>query len=356
MKKKKILWITIILALLVIVAAAVLLLPKIKSYLPYYFDMMGLRQKDISYTLTIDKEDFENEVALKLQDNKVIYSATRFLNYLKSHYPDFVWYNGIYYLNANMSYRELCAALKSPNIPINYAKIVIPEGRTVKEIAAIVAQSGLCSEADFLAAADSYDYDYSFIEELKNRDQNLIGYKLEGYLFPATYEFREDTVTPHEMVDKMLSTFASYITDDLIAGAKAQGLSLNQLITFGSVVQAEGLDQESMENVASVFWNRLHSKSLKQLQSDPTKEYAQSLKTLQSFSVAMSNAYDTYSCTGLPVAPTNCPGIEAISAVIHPASTNYYYFVTDKNKNFYYNQTLEEHNETIRSLKNQNLW
>ena len=88
----------------------------------------------------------------------------------------------------------------------------------IRDSATIVEESGLCSAEAFLEAADSYDYNYPFLEELKSRDQNLIGYKLEGFLFPATYEFREDTTSPRDIVDKMLKTFTEYITQDMIQG------------------------------------------------------------------------------------------------------------------------------------------
>lgn len=356
MKKKAMLLIILAAVLLLLVIGLIFLVPKIKGYMPYYYDKNGKNQEDIPYTLTIDKTDYENEVAAELAENGIVCSSARFLNYIKTNYPDFVWYNGIYHLNANMSYKELCEALMEPDVKLNYVKFVVPEGKTVREIASIVAESGLCTAEDFLAAADSYDYDYDFMDELKARDQSLVGYKLEGYLFPATYEFRADTVTPREIVDKMLQTFTEYISSDMIAKAKEMGLSLNEFITLGSVVQAEAFSKESMTGVASVFWNRLNSKSMRQLQSDPTTSYAKSLKELSDYSADMKNAYDTYSCVGLPVGPTNCPGTDVLNAVLEPETTDYYYFVTDKNGAFYFNKTLADHNKTIQSLVNQGLW
>ena len=356
MKKKAILFIVVAAVIVILAALLIVLIPKIKNYMPYYYDKNGKKQEDISYTLTIEKNDFENEVAARLAENGVIFSSVRFLNYIKENYPDFVWYNGIYHLNANMSYKELCEALMNPNEKIDYVKFVVPEGKEIREIAAIVAESGLCTEKEFLNAADSYDYDYDFIEDLKKRDQSLIGYKLEGYLFPATYEFRADTVTAQEIVNKMLKTFTEYVTDDMISGAKKMGLSLNEFITFGSVIQAEAFSKDSMSGVSSVFWNRLNSSDMRLLQSDPTTTYANSLTELSHYSQAMKNAYNTYTCIGLPVGPTNCPGVDALRAVLEPETTNYYYFVTDKNGKFYFNKTLNDHVSTIKSLKNKGLW
>ena len=355
--KKKVIFFSILAALLLaLIISAIILIPKIKGYLPYYYDKTGKNQENIAYTLEIDKTDFENEVAAELAENGIVCSAARFLGYIKENYPDFVWYNGVYHLNANMSYKELCEALMSPDEAINYVKFIIPEGKDVRGIAAIVGKSGLCTEKEFLEAADSYDYDYPFIEELKNRDQSKIGYKLEGYLFPATYEFRADTVTAHAIVDKMLGTFSEYVTADMIANAKMMGLTLNEFVTFGSVVQAEAFSKASMAGVSGVFWNRLNSPIYPRLQSDPTTKYGRSLRDLSHYTVAMESAYDTYRCSDLPVGPTNCPGTDVLKAVLAPEKSEYFYFVTDKDGKFYFNKTLAEHNSTIRNLKNKGLW
>ncbi len=356
MKKKTVFWGVLAAFLLIFIVAVIVLMPKIKAYIPYYKDLKGIDQQDLSYTLTIEKSDFENEVAKRLAENDIIVSSVRFLNYIHKNYPDFVWYNGIYEVNAKMSYKELCKALMEPDASLNYVKVVIPEGKTVREIAEIFDKSGLCKDYEFLTAADSYDYDFAFLEELKMRDQSLVGYKLEGFLFPATYEFRADTVTAREIVSRMLQAFDDYVSDDMIKAANEMDLSLNEFITLASVVQAEAFSSESMTGVAGVFWNRLNSSDMRLLQSDPTTEYAGELSVLSHYSSAMEKAYDTYKCIGLPVGPTNCPGVDSMKAVLDPEESNYYYFVTDKNQKFYFNETLSGHNKTIKSLVNQGLW
>lgn len=346
MKNKVIIALSLVLVLTLGIFAGI----KVKQYIPYYNDKTGRHQPDLEYVLTIEKSDFENEVAARLESEGVIISAVRFLGYLHKKFPNFVWYNGVYTLNASMSYEELCKKLQNPDYKIEYVKFTVPEGKNIVGISKIAEQSGLCTADEFLKAADSYDYEYSFMEELKSRDQSKIGYKLEGFLFPATYEFRRDTVTAEEIVDKMLSAFQGYVTENIITKAADKGLTLNELITFASVIQAEAFNKESMAGVSSVFWNRLNSQSLRRLQSDPTTTYAKSLKSLENYSQAMYDAYDTYTCVGLPVGPTNCPGIDTINAVLNPADTDYYYFVTDSDGNFYYNETYDKHVETCYAI------
>lgn len=346
MKKKLI----VIPLLLILVAGGIFGGMKIVKYLPYYFDKTGKNQPDTEYTLTIEKSDFENEVATRLEQEGIIISAVRFLGYLNKNYPEFVWYNGKYKLTADMSYKELCEKLSNPDERIDYVKFTVPEGKKVTEIASIVEKAGICSAEEFLDAADSYDYNFRYMDELKARDNSKIAYKLEGYLFPATYEFRADTVSAKDVVAKMLGAFEDYVgkyEDE----AKGMGLSINELVTFGAVIQAEAFSKESMANISSVFWNRLNSKDMRVLQSDPTTNYARDLRdNFKGYTKAMFDAYDTYTCIGLPVGPTNCPGTDVIEAVLHPNDTDYFYFVTDAEGNFYYNKTYKEHVNTCYKI------
>lgn len=349
--KKKLIRISILLVLaVVLIVGGIFAFKKISAYMPYYNDKNGKNQPDIEYTLTIEKSDYENEVAKKLEENGIIVSAVRFLGYLHENYPDFVCYNGQYNVSADMSYKELCEALKTPDTKIDYVKFTVPEGKTVAEIAQIVNDSGLCSAEDFLEAANSYDYNYDFMEELKARDQSVIVYKLEGYLFPATYEFRKDTVTAKEIVTAMLDAFEAYVKDDYIRSAKEMGLSLNEFITFASIIQAESLTEESMTMVSSIFWNRRNSSEYPRMESCPTEDYVKELKKLDEYKDAMNYAYNTYDREGLPVGPINSPGVKVMEAVLNPDDSDYFYFCTDTSGNFYYNKTYAAHIQTCYDI------
>lgn len=108
----------------------------------------------------------------------------------------------------------------------------------------------------------------------------------------------------------------------------------DEVLTLASIVQKEAGDLEEMQKVASVFLNRLKPGSpYPMLQSDPTMNYE------------FLDAYNTYEIQGLPPGPICNPGLDAISAVLYPADTNYYFFVTDKDMNYYYAETFEEHQQ-----------
>lgn len=345
-KSHKKLVITLIVVAIVVTAVAVgasLAWKKVsRDFLPYYFDERGIRQPDKVLTFTVEKQHFERDIANMLKQGGIVVSEQRFLDYINEHHPDFVAYNGVYTVSADMSFEELVQKLKNPDMRIEYVKVTVPEGKNVRGIAAIMEQNGICTADEFIAAADSYEYDSPIIAHLALRDNTNIGYKLEGFLFPATYEFRKDTVTAQVVVKEMLDTFSEYVTDDIITAAANKGLSVNQLVSFASVIQAEAFTKESMANISSVFWNRYNS-SYKRFESDPTTTYAKSLEGLPHYTKAMREAYDTYVCVGPPVGPINCPGMDTINAVINPTQTNYFYFITDSENNFYFNETYKEH-------------
>ena len=125
------------------------------------------------------------------------------------------------------------------------------------------------------------------------------------------------------------------------------GLTLEETVTLASIVQAESGHEDQMRKVSSVFWNRLeHPDDYPKLQSDVTREYVNNFikPYIEAPNQAIYDAYNTYACEGLPVAPICNPGMDAIRAALYPEDTKYYYFLTDKEGNYYYARTLSEHN------------
>ena len=119
---------------------------------------------------------------------------------------------------------------------------------------------------------------------------------------------------------------------------------------MASIIQMEsGNDVAALPKIAGVFYNRLNSKDFETLGSSPTCYYGKSFKH-------DDGRYDTYKAKGLPPGPLSSPGIDAINAALQPETSDYYYFVTDKNGKFYFHKTLEEQNKTINKLKQAKNW
>lgn len=331
----------ILLVILIVIALAV---AGVYAYGIVNNDIAGKNQEDKPYTLIIEKSDFEYEVGQKLAANGVIVSDTVWTNWMSSHYPDFEYINGEYNMNSNMSYEDIAKKLQNPDISHKSVKVCIPEGTNVMQIADILEKNNICKANDFLEVCKSTDgFDFDFLKYVPDTD--IIGYKLEGFLFPATYDFAMNS-DARDIAEQMLEAFDYRITDDMTAFCENNNMSMFELITLASVVQEEALGQNSAKNIASVFMNRL--KKGAKLQSDVTYFYARDLRDSYGFSQEVYDAYYTYRCQGLPVGPITNSGMEIIDAVVNYPQTDYLYFFSDLQQEFHF---AKDYNEFVRLQK-----
>ena len=218
-------------------------------------------------------------------------------------------------------------------------RVTIPEGFTLKQITDRLAQENIVSAPEFLAAARDADW----IAEL-----GVAGASLEGYLFPDTYFFHRGMTVKaiqKRMVKRFLEIYGHCRGED--NGLSPLGLTPYQIVTLASVVEKESGLQAERPLIASVFYNRLKKGML--LQSDPTVIYG--IKNfngdLTRRNLETPTPYNTYTRPGLPAGPIANPGAEALRAVLHPAASNYYYFVSRNDGSHYFSRTLEEHNRAV---------
>jgi UPF0755 protein len=220
--------------------------------------------------------------------------------------------------------------------------LVVPEGFNIFDIASAVAAAKLDSRDDFLRAEQS---DTELIAEWVPKGSAA---SLEGYLFPDTYKFSRHA-TPLLMLTTMVKQFRLEtkrlgMTDAEVARA----------VTMASLVEKEvHLDGERPE-VASVFENRLEAGM--PLQTDPAVMYASLLRgtwtgVIHESELKSDSAYNTYAHGGLPPGPICNPGEAALKAVLHPAKTDYLYFVADANGATRFAATLAEHNANVAAYR-----
>ncbi len=333
-RKKSKLPLILFIILIVIIAGVVALY----FYTQINNDILGKNQSDDTYTLVIEKKDFEYEVGQKLANNKIVCSDVVWTNWMSKHYPDFDYINGEYNMTASMSYEEIAAKLQNPDVSHKSVKVCIPEGTNAMQIADILEENGICKAADFLEVCKSTEgFDYDFLKTIP--DSDLIAYKLEGFLFPATYDFAMNSEAK-DIASQMLEAFDYRITDDMEQFCKDNDMTMYELITLASVVQEEALGQSSAKNIASVFMNRLKKGS--KLQSDVTYFYARDLRDEYGFSQEIYDAYYTYRCSGLPAGPISNSGSDIIDAVVNYPKTDYLYFFSDLQQEFHFAKDYDE--------------
>jgi len=272
---------------------------------------------------------------------------------------------GLYTFNNEMGYGELATMLISEGEKAESVKVTIPEGTgiydyvknvngedvTVKGIGTILEEKGVCSKEDFFTALKTVGAELKS-DLLTNAKSDKTYHKLEGYLFPDTYEFfAYDSIECAELVVKrMFKQCESKITPAMYKRAEEMGYTMNEVITMASIIQMEaGQAGSALKDVAAVFYNRLDSDDFKTLGSSPTCYYGGAFSS-------DDGRYDTYKIEGLPPGPLCSPGIEAIKAALYPSESEYYYFVTDSSGKFYFHKTLVEQNNTIAKLKKEGKW
>lgn len=232
----------------------------------------------------------------------------------------------------------------------NTATVTIPEGYTLVKISWLMEDNGVCSSADFISAAQSYDLSkYGILADVKNA-QNVC-FPLEGYLFPATYTFKKNS-DPTAVIDKLVETFQSRFTDDMKAKAASMGRSVHEILTVASIIEKEAYTPEQRTLISSVLYNRLNAKM--KLQCDVTVKYCTGVIELQYPDKIdeYKYYYNTYRCQGLPAGPICNPGIESINAALQPDNTDYLYFVinTEPPYDSAFSASYDEHIENCTRM------
>lgn len=220
---------------------------------------------------------------------------------------------------------------------IYYFEFTVPEGSNIFDIARALEVQRVMAAEDFLSAAS----DPSSIRDLAPGAKTL-----EGYLFPSTYRLSHHT-TPAQLCKRMTDEFRKE-WNRLAAGEAAE---VNRTVTLASLVEKETGVAEERPLIASVFTNRLE-KGMR-LECDPTTIYAALLENryrgvIHRSDLARANPYNTYQNAGLPPGPIANPGAQALAAALHPAETNYLFFVAKPSgESHHFSASIAEHEKAV---------
>ena len=247
-------------------------------------------------------------------------------------------------------------------------EVTIPEGYECTDIFKLLEADGVCSYDELANAAATYEFDYAFLQGLPYGDKN----RLEGYLFPDTYQFFVGD-DPENVIDKFLTNFDRKLTEELrsaVAGVNEMltekmtengfteqeiansMLDLHDIITVASLIEKETAKTSESATIASVIYNRLCSKLYPCLQIDATIQYAlpERKEVLSDADKSLISPYNTYTNAGLPAGPIANPGINSIRAALYPAETDYYFYALNKNGVHTFSETYYEHQEVLAEM------
>lgn len=352
----------------IIYAVAVLAVSGVLAYflVAGALDLTGLNKSETKVSVTLTEADCEDtgKVAKILKDAGVIDQPLIFRLYCMLTKADghFMPQDEVA-LSADMGYETIINILKSNKR--EEVRVTFPEGMTVKEIAEKLEENGVCTVSEFYTAMEQGEFSYSFLHEIPT-DEAHAGRieKFEGYLFPDTYDFYVGS-SGETAVKKFLTAFANKVEKSVVGEdgdstptsikAKAQGMTLDEVIILASIVQWEADNVEDMYKIARVLRNRLDNPTLyPKLECDSTKRYINNLYPPVDGQTIENLDYDTYKRNGLPVGPINNPGMDAIDAVLNPSEEmeGYYFFATaynsDGSTKTYYSKTYAEHEKICR--------
>lgn len=333
----------------------VLLLFSVVGVTGYQYVMESLKPLDPTrqelVEVEIPMDTSSRGIADILEREQIIKDATVFRYYLRAKdTPEFQ--AGFYQLSPAMNHDEIIAALEAggTTVPVSDEhKILVKEGATLEEIAQEFEGKSDYSQKDFMAAANDRDFITELAQEfpdLLTEDilQEGVRYPLEGYLFPATYDYLS-SYTPEDIIRQMVEK-----TDEILKPyqeqIKERDISVHALLTMASLVEKEGVHPEDRQLIAGVLYNRL--KDDMPLQSDVSVLYAlnRHLEYVTIEDTEVKSPYNLYQNTGLGPGPFNSPSESAIAATLNPAETDYYYFLADLNTGVvYFSRTFEEHLE-----------
>ena len=323
-------------------------------------DMLAMnRPENNTVEISIPENPTLDDVSAELKSKGVI-GETVFFNLYAKMTKNEEFTQGDYNIATNMDYEAIINYLQSMSNRTDTVKVTIPEGLSVVEIADLLVKKGILSDTEHfleLCNSDYFDEDYDFISAIKNPKKRY--YKLEGYLFPDTYECYKNE-RAELTITRMLNDYETRIYNDQnVSGysqavnvrelVKKSGYSMGQILTIASIIQAEAANDEDMYYISSIIRNRLErgvEQGVAKLGLDSTKYYPYRSKKAvpEDIRKTFKSTYNTYNFNGLPAGPICNPGMQAILAAIYPRSTNYVYFCHSSNGTPYYASTLWEHN------------
>ena len=314
--KKKII-ITVI-GIAVIIAAGVLL----------YIGGLGKAldsENTQTVNVTIPSGSGTIQIGQQLEENSIISSSDKFKLWSRIKGYDSQYKAGTYALSPSMDFQTIADIIVGGKV--NTVNFTVPEGYTIYQTARVIADSGLGDYDTLVSLIEAADFDYDFLDGAQNNKN-----KLEGYLFPNTYTIDEG-MSEEQIIKVMLDEFEKQplkaITDKKLSSQHnaSSGRSINEIITIASIIERECKVDEERKLVASVIYNRLEKGMPLQMCSTVQYVLGKQKEVLTYADTRIESPYNTYTNAGLPPGPICSPGLAAVQAALHPADTDYLYFV-----------------------------
>ncbi len=322
-------------------------------------DVFAFQKGNVETVVVLENYRTVDDIADILAEKKIITYPSVFKLYASLKDDDGKFLAGRYTVNTSMNYDTLLALFKKQKNIREIVTLTIPEGFTTDEIIDLFLSEGMGTRDGFEKAIAKGDYsEFEFIKRLENEKiKDGRKYRLDGYLFPDTYEFYKDW-SEERILWTLLDNFNNKFPEDYYKKIDSLDLSVDEYITLASIIQCEAKYNYDMEIVSRVFHNRLNNpKKFPKLESDATIQYAldSHKTTVTPEDLKLDSPYNTYLYDGLPPGAICNPGADAIYAALQPSEDpevkDYFYFVSRINGEILYAKTKAEHDANIEEVK-----
>lgn len=308
-------------------------------------DVLALTKPDNSITITIRDGDTLEDIAQNLKDHGLVNYKSLFVLYGKFSHAESKISSGTFELNQMFDYHALVNGMAYASENRETVTLTFPEGYSCQQIFELLEQNGVCTVAELEDVAANNDFEMDMLADLPYGDKN----RLEGYLFPDTYDFYVDD-EPVRVIKKLLNNFESKFTEDMYtaietlnqdirsrmeeegsfseAEIESSMMDVYKILTVASLIEKEAGSDAERTTIASVIYNRLTTRVHELLQIDATVEYAlgEHRTQITESDLAVDSPYNTYKYEGLPPGPIANPGISSIMAAIYPEDTDYFFY------------------------------
>ncbi len=311
-------------------------------------DMLALNKESFTATVVLPESIFKSEIVdVKDEDGNVtgqksvshadieylsntlkqaglIENRWLFEQYCRIAHADTKVKPGEYQLQSTYDYRALVQNMRPNAGSAVTVNVTLIEGMTMHEMFVLLERSGVSSYEDLMDAAANYGFNYSFVAD--PGEEGAV--RLEGYLFPETYNFYAN-MQGSSAINKFLDEFNNHLTEELQPQLEEQGRSLRDVVTVASMIEKEAADDEERANIASVIYNRLNANMVLGIDAailyvHPEHDGAPTAEML-----AENSPYNTRRTAGLPPTPICNPGLASLEAAVRPAQTDYLYYALD---------------------------
>lgn len=307
-------------------------------------DVLALVKDGGELTVEITAESTPEEVANLLEEKDAIEYPWAFQ--LFSQLKKVETFNpGTYTLDTSMDYNQMISALRRTNDTVSVVRVTIPEGYNLKEICALLVEKDVVKEDAFWKVANNYDFAHEMLQDVP-----MVENRLEGYLFPDTYEFyaNSDKVNAEshavDVINKMLNNFVKKYTKPMRNLTESNGMTIADVVKIASLIEKEAQRADERTVIGGVIHNRLNSSNFPFLQIDASILYVTGHKeALTAEDLEIDSPYNLYTNSGLPPTAICNPGVACMMAAIQPDNHKYYYYVAKPDGSHIFSRTNEEH-------------